>query len=64
MKKLTLRKTLKIAGACLILFGIFYTFGTVGSLDLDRVSLSQGIKQVGIGFAAAICGISLKLFIE
>ena len=64
MKKLTLRKTLKIAGTCLILFGLVYIFGTVGSLDLDRVSLSQGIKQVGIGFLAAFIGLILKLFNE
>jgi hypothetical protein len=36
----------------------------VGSLDLDRGSLSQGTKQVGIGFQAGFIGITLKLFTE
>ena len=58
---------LKVSTFILAFAGIFWIIGTAGASDLDRITISQTIKQIFQGFLC--CGIAwilnfIKLVIE
>ena len=58
---------LKVSTFILAFAGIFWIIGTAGASDLDRITISQTIKQIFQGFLC--CGVAwvlnfIKLVIE
>ena len=47
---------MKKIGAVLFVAGLFFIIGTLGALDVENISMEQGIIQSFIGVAFAIVG--------